>query len=85
MVSDPFSLAAGRYKVTATIESTSDISFFICHLLGPNNLDEILFNEYAEQSGTWTLSTVVTLDEGGEFFLQVENTDFPWQVQFEPL
>lgn len=85
MVSDAFSLAPGRYRVTATVEATGDLTGFACYLLGPGNLEDLLFNELIQQPGTWTGSTVVTLDAGGEFFLQVENTDVAWQVQFEPL
>ncbi len=84
-VSEPFTLESGRYKVTATVEAPDNITGFTCYLLGPKNFDELLFNQVIQQVGTWTASTVVTIGEGGEFFLQVENTDASWQVQFAPL
>ncbi len=69
--------------MTAMIEVGGEISGFICHFLGPNDLDETLFNESSQEAGTWRLSTVVTTEEGGKVFLQVENTHLAWQVQFD--
>jgi hypothetical protein len=82
MVSDKFSLAPGRYKVSAALE-VSGFDGFIVHLVGENGDEEYLFNEIIETPGTWTGSTTVEV-RGGEYAIQVENTSSPWTLVFEP-
>lgn len=80
-VSEKFNLAAGRYKVTVTLQ-VGDFSGFICHLYGPGNFDDYLFNELIDTPGTWTGSPVVQIPTSGEFFVEVSNTDAAWQLTF---
>jgi hypothetical protein len=82
MVSDKFSLAPGRYKVSATLEVAS-FDGFIVTLIGDNGDEEFLFNEKIDTPGTWTGSTTVEV-RGGEYAVQVENTGSPWTLVFEP-
>ena len=81
MVSDKFSLAPGRYKVSATVE-VADFDGFIVRLIGNNGEEEFLFNELIETPGTWTGSTTVEVN-GGEYAVQVENTSGAWTLVFE--
>lgn len=83
-VSDGFDLPAGRFKVTATLE-VADFSGFICTLYGPGDFEESLFNEIIDSPQTWTGSTVLNVDEAGEYFVEVDNTDEAWQLRFTPL
>lgn len=81
-VSEKFELAAGRYRVTATVE-VADFSGFICQMYGPAGFEELLFNELIDSPGTWTGSTVVEIPTAGEFFVEVSNTAAPWRLTFE--
>ncbi len=89
MESDSFSLAPGRYRVTATLEVEGLTSGFICRLQGPDDFEELLFNEVIGQgqlSGdpkTWTGTSTVQIEEGGDYTLTIENASGPWEVQFE--
>ena len=89
MESDPFSLEAGRYRITATLEVEGLTSGFILRLQGPDGFEELLFNEVigqAQLSGdpkTWTGSATVLIEEEGEYILTVENASGPWEVLFE--
>jgi hypothetical protein len=82
-VSDPFSLTAGRYRVSASVD-VSDYSGFACQLHGPDGYEELIFNELIETPQLWTGSTVVTLGADGEYFVEVSNTDAPWTIEFSP-
>lgn len=81
-VSDKFALEPERYRVDATITGISDFSGFIVYLLGPSGTEDLLFNEIIEGGGTWEGSVTTTVVEGGQYFVEVSNTDAAWQLTF---
>lgn len=84
MVSEPFHLSPGRYRVGATVEAT-DFTGFICDLHAPDGSSSTLFNELIESPQAWTGAVVHSIGAGGEFFVAVSNTDSAWSVAFEPM
>lgn len=76
--SDDFVLQAGRYQVTAT---WSGGDYFIGHLWEPSGDGEYLFNEY---QASQTATVVYMARESGTYFVEVSNTDGPWEVTFSP-
>lgn len=84
MVSDKFHLDQGRYKVSATLEVSDQVSGFIVQLNGPNGAQDSLFNELIQNPQTWTGSTVVTIATAGDYFVDVSNTTAPWTLTFAP-
>jgi hypothetical protein len=82
-VSDPINLVAGRYQAMASMQ-VDDFSGFIAILHGPNDYSETLFNEMIDTPQEWTAETVVTVDQDGEYFVEVTNTDASWRIRFVP-
>ena len=85
-VSDKFTLQAGRYKVTATIE-VAQVDGFILVLYGPNPSDRgtHVLNEITDQPGTWTISAIFTAPQSGAYFAEVSNVRDSWTVTFTPI
>jgi hypothetical protein len=83
-VSDTFQLAAGRYKVSATVEVT-DFDGFSVTVYAPDGDRDLLFNEIIDEGGTWTGSAVYDAPATGEYFVEVSNTTSSWSLVFEPI
>lgn len=76
--SEDFTLQAGRYQVTAT---WSGGDYFIGHLWEPSGEGAYLFNEY---QASQTATVVYMARESGTYFMEVSNTDGPWEITFSP-
>lgn len=85
-VTDKFSLAAGRYRVTATVEIATAYGFdgFAVFFYPAKGTEELLFNELIDVPGTWTGSAVLDNPRSGEVFVAAENTESAWTLVFEP-
>jgi hypothetical protein len=86
LVTDKFRLAAGRYKVTATVEVTSEFEGFAVSVYAPaEEFPDLLFNEVIEGAQTFTSSAVYEASEDGEYYVEVGNTQSAWSLVFEPI
>ena len=86
VLSDPFTLEEGRYRVTAQVSSSGDYTFFQLFVYGPNNYEDIVFNEMSEGGGDMELSTMMTLPQDGEYYFETGNTQgLPWAITFDKL
>lgn len=86
VLSDPFLLEEGRYRVTVQVSSTGDYTFFQLFVYGPNSYEDTVFNEMSEGGGDKELSTMMTLPQDGEYYFETGNTDgSPWLIAFEKL
>ena len=83
LLTEPFPLEAGRYRAVVTVEAPASSSFSAM-LYGPGGFSELLFNEPVATNEPWTAETVVRIAEGGEFTIDVTNTEDAWTIQFEP-
>jgi hypothetical protein len=82
-VSDNLTLAPGRYRATVTMRVT-DYSGFIADLHGPDGFSENIFNEIIDAPQRWNAETIVDINTGGEYFVEVSNTDAEWEIEFIP-
>jgi hypothetical protein len=80
---DPFNLVAGKYKVSASMKTTGP-SGFKAVLHGPNQFSNTLFDQNIDTAQNWTASTDLTLDQGGQFTVDVTKADAAWRIRFVP-
>lgn len=86
LVTDKFRLSQGRYKVSATVEVTAEFEGFAVMVYSPSKgFPDLLFNEVIEGAGTFTASAVFEAGEDGEYYVEVSNTQSPWNLVFEPI
>lgn len=83
-VSEKFVLTPQRYRVDATITGITNATGFIVYLQGPSGSEDLLFNEFIQNAGTWEGAVTVTVTEGGEYFVEVTNTTAAWRLEFSP-
>jgi hypothetical protein len=83
-VSDPFTLDAGQYRVTASTQSSESHSFFV-HLVGPADFEDSLFSETLEVGQSWEGETSVSIAESDEYLLEVTAGQDDWTVVIEPV
>ena len=84
-VTDKFTLSPGNYKVTAELDVTAGFSGFIMTIYGSDDQQETVLNELIQVNGPWSIEAVFEAGAGGEFYVEVSNTDEDWTVTFEPL
>jgi hypothetical protein len=82
-VSDPFTLDAGLYRVTASTQSSESHSFFV-HLIGPADFEDSLFSEILEAGQSWEGETSVSISESDEYLLEVTAGQDDWTVVIAP-
>jgi hypothetical protein len=83
ITSDPFTLVAGQYRVSAsmTVEAPTG---FTAVLNGPNQFSQALFNETIDTPQEWSAETEVTIAEAGEYTVNVADANTSWRIRFLP-
>ena len=83
MTSDPVTLVAGEYRVSAamTVEAATG---FTAVLDGPNQFSQTLFDETIEEPQDWSAATDLTIAETGDYTVTVSNANAPWRIRFVP-
>jgi hypothetical protein len=81
--SDPVTLVAGKYRVSAamTVETATGFSAV---LNGPNQFSETLFDETIDTPQDWTAETNLRVAETGDYTVTVSNANASWKIRFVP-
>jgi hypothetical protein len=84
MVSDPFRLATGRYRVNVAVQANNGFASIIVEVFDPSGASELVVNQFGDSAGEWTGSVMYDAPTDGDYFISVSNTNTPWSVAFEP-
>jgi hypothetical protein len=84
-VTEEFTLEPGRYRVIGAVQPDETANFTV-YLVGPEDFEELLFNEIPEAGIRWEGETTVRITEPGEYAIQVDIAESgPWTFQVEPM
>ncbi|MGH2549491.1 MAG: hypothetical protein ACRDHN_08880 [Thermomicrobiales bacterium] len=85
-VTDSIQLAAGNYRVTATVDAQTSFGgdgFAVWVYIGSDK--DLLFNELLDENGPWEGSQVLEVSSSGSVYFEISNTESAWTLTIEPL
>lgn len=86
-ISDPFHLAAGRYRVHVTVQERKDgFASILVEAFDPSGASEEvvgIINQSSESADGWAGSVLYHAPADGDYFISVARTNDPWSVVFE--